>query len=96
MAAPFRIERRLGGIRGRPDEAFRHYLERLLKMIPAEVVGLYMVGSGFIPEDQAMGSALWAAICLGLLSVLRIYGTADPSKLSHHNLFLYLFHLWRL
>jgi len=62
------------------NEEIRQYLERLLKMIPAEVVGLYTIGSGFIPEKQALGSAIWLLICFVLVIAIRIYGTRDPTQ----------------
>lgn len=80
MAAPFRITKPAPtGTRGR-DETFREYLERLLKMIPGEVLGLYMIGSGFIPEKQVVGLVVWSGICLASVVVIRIYGTADPQN----------------
>ena len=82
MAAPFRIEKstaQLRGVRGAADQEFREYLGRLLKMIPAEVLGVYMIGSGFIPAAERIASAVWAALCLILVFIVRIYGTADPA-----------------
>jgi hypothetical protein len=76
MSAPFRIVK--ADVRGEGDEAFRQYLERLLKLIPGEVVGVYMVGSGFIPPLNRVAAAIWAAICLVLVIIVRRYGTADP------------------
>jgi hypothetical protein len=87
MSAPFRI--------GRPstikaqaaydevgDTGFRFYLERLLKMIPAEVIGLYLVGSGIIPTDQPLALTVWTIVCLVGVLAVRVYGTSDPA----HNL----------
>jgi hypothetical protein len=62
-----------------PNAGFKEYLSRLLKMIPAEIVGLYMIGSGFIPSDQPLVLIIWSAVCLVLLIILRIWGTADPA-----------------
>src|SRR5687768_3968201 len=77
MSAPFRIVR---GVRA-DEDSFKDYLERLMKMIPAEVVGLYLIGNGFIPADQLMGSLVWVVICLILIIIVRLYGTADgPDK----------------
>lgn len=46
MSAPFRIiqtgVKKSNGI----SEDFKNYLSRLMKMIPGEVVGLYLIGSG--------------------------------------------------
>lgn len=72
MAAPFRIPKPSG------TDAFKEYLERLLKLIPGEVVGLYMVGSGFIPEAQSIGLLIWSILCLVGVFFVRRYGTADP------------------
>jgi hypothetical protein len=82
MSAPYRIES--------PDEkvlaagdAFKQYLERLLKMLPAEIVGLYMIGTGFIPAEDIYWSFGWAGVCLILLLILRVYGTSDKRKGKH-------------
>jgi hypothetical protein len=83
MSAPFRIRRPDVGVKPvalTPDEGFRFYLDRLLKMIPAEVVSLYLVGSGLIPTDQVTALAGWFVVCLVGLFVIRIYGTADPAE----------------
>jgi hypothetical protein len=83
MAAPFRITRPGVGAQAvaqTRDVAFRFYLDRLLKMIPAEVVSLYLVGSGIIPEAQTTTLTIWAAVCLAGVFVVRIYGTADPAE----------------
>jgi hypothetical protein len=81
MSAPFRIKRLDAGVtkvaRTREDE-FKSYLERLLLMIPGEVISLYMVGSGLIPEDQPIALVVWAVVCLVGVIVVRVYGTADP------------------
>ena len=70
---------------------FQSYLDRLIKMIPAEVIGLYLVGSGIIPISypptttpmiQKIALVIWALICLIAVVVVRIYGTYDQSY--HH------------
>ena len=77
MSAPFRIVR---GVR-KDGDGFKDYLERLMRMIPGEVVGLYLIGNGFIPADQLIGSLVWVVICLILIIIVRLYGTADgPDK----------------
>lgn len=82
MSAPFRIEKpvlfRSGS--AQPGEEFREYLSRLLKMIPAEVLGVYTIGAGFIPKTEHMAEAVWAVICLTLVVVVRAYGTSDPAN----------------
>jgi len=81
MSAAFRIRRPDTGVRaaavGRAENV-NFYLDRLLKMIPAEVVSLYLVGSGFIPEGQTIGLTIWAVVCLIGVVALRAYGTTDP------------------
>jgi hypothetical protein len=47
-------------------------------MIPAEVLGVYTIGAGFIPVAERNVAAAWAVVCLVLVFVVRIYGTADP------------------
>lgn len=81
MQAPFRIPPReddRDGERSSADAQFREYLSRLLKMIPAEIVGFYMIGSGIIPSDIAIMQIIWIVICFILIIIVRRYGTADP------------------
>jgi hypothetical protein len=61
------------------DASFRFYLDRLMKMIPVEVISLYIVGSGIIPEGQAVYLTVWTVICLIGLFAIRLYGTSDPA-----------------
>jgi hypothetical protein len=81
MSAPLRITRpgvrkvaRGGG------EDFKEYLGRLMKLIPGEVVGLYLVGSGFIPKNVPIALAIWTVVCLLAVIVVTVYGTTDPEK----------------
>lgn len=80
MSAPFRIEKpvlfRSGG--AQVGEEFREYMSRLLKMIPAEVLGVYTIGAGIIPKTERVAGAVWTAICLILVVIVRLWGTADP------------------
>ena len=62
-------------------QAFQSYLDRLLKMIPAEVVALYLVGSGVIPAGESPAWLLaWSLVCLLGVVVIRAYGTADRAR----------------
>ena len=82
MAAPFRIRRPDTGVKAvalERGDSFKFYLDRLLKMIPAEVVSLYLVGSGVIPTEQSVALAIWTAVCLIGVVLIRAYGTADPA-----------------
>ena len=81
--APFRIRKihskSVGGPRSR-EEALKMYLDRLMRMIPGEVVGLYLVGSGFIPATNRMILAVWSLVCLAGVIVERLFGTADRKE----------------
>ncbi|HLG41681.1 MAG TPA: hypothetical protein VI461_18520 [Chitinophagaceae bacterium] len=82
MAAPFRI---VPPTRDRAegttfDAEFREYLSRLLKMIPGEIVGLYMIGNGIIPSTNSIFQFIWIVICTILIVVIRIYGTSDQEE----------------
>jgi hypothetical protein len=48
-------------------------------MIPAEVIGLYLVGTGFIPAEQPVVLAVWAGVCLLGVLAIRVYGTSDSA-----------------
>ena len=83
MRAPYRIKRleatRLDARESSVpvSDTYDAYLGRLLKMIPGEVISLYVVGSGFIPEDQAGALIAWTLVCILAVVLLRVYGTAD-------------------
>ena len=81
MSAPFRVLSK-GRVRvaRTGDEEFKSYLDRLTKMIPSEVISLYLVGSGIIPDSDRIILVLWSLICLAGVIVSRIFGTADPQK----------------
>ncbi len=83
MSSPFRIRRsdtRLEKVSAKKSEGFKDYLERLMKMIPIEVVALYLFGSGIIPKDQHVGLLVWSIICLIGVVAVRAYGTTDSEK----------------
>ena len=83
MSSPFRIRRSDAGVErvsAQTSEVFKDYLDRLMKMIPGEVIGLYLIGSGFIPEDQHVGLLIWSIICLIGVVAVRAYGTTDSEK----------------
>jgi hypothetical protein len=97
MVAPFRIRPPGAGVKAvaQGDQDFRYYLDRLLRLIPAEAVSLYLVGSGLIPPDplpvsgppsagrvgtHAIASTIWAVVCLIAVLLVRIRYTADPQQ----------------
>jgi hypothetical protein len=81
MSAPMRIQSRLlQSTDAANGEEFRSYLDRLMKMIPGEVVGLYLVGHGIIPSGRIVFLIVWILVCfLGVVAV-KAYGTSDASK----------------
>ena len=99
MSAPLRIRpASLKGVTG-DDEQLKPYLDRLLKLIPAEVLGLYAVGNGFIAAENWPLLAVWAGFCLLATGLVKAYGTADrPRALApdsiHVALSMFAFVLW--
>jgi len=59
--------------------SLQDYGERLVKLIPSEVVGLYLVGVGVIPATAKVVVTVWAVVCLGLVILVRAYATRDPA-----------------
>lgn len=84
MSAPFRISKRAtvreGERNGLTTQSFKDYLERLLKMIPGEIVGLYLIGNGIVPSDDPRGQLIWIGITFVLLIIFRIWGTSDKKE----------------
>jgi hypothetical protein len=88
MAAPLRITRppivktalkKKGSTQAKPTP-IQSYMERLVKLIPAEVVGLYLVGQGIIPQDEKPALAVWSIVCLGLVVLVRSRATGDRAN----------------
>lgn len=82
MAAPYRIRRASGvqDVSRTGGEGFKEYLDRLMRMIPGEVVGLYLIGSGFIPVGQTLGAVIWTIVCLIGVIIIKAYGSADSEE----------------
>lgn len=90
--APFRIRpARTSGITSPPGEivaqaiednggGLAEYLEKLTKMVPAEVVGLYLIGSGVIPTDRHASLLAWTAFCFSAVIIVRALGTRDSNS----------------
>lgn len=67
-----------------PTASVDDYVQKVVKLIPSEVVGAYLVGAAMVADGPAKEAekAWWAAICLVAVIVLRIYLTrsgADPA-----------------
>ncbi len=88
MAAPLRITRppvvkaamRKGGIAQEKPTQIQSYMERLVKLIPAEIIGLYLVGQGIIPPAEKVALVVWSIICLGLVVLVRAKATGDRAN----------------
>jgi len=57
-----------------PDD----YLQRLLKLIPSEIVGIYLIGRQTAIAEEANPS--WALVCLVLVIFFRAWATASERK----------------
>lgn len=77
-------------IQSRADETpAQAYVDRLVKLIPAEVVALYLTGRPLIqPEetertaddpDQRIYWLVWTLVCLVAVLVVRRWATSDPT-----------------
>ena len=88
MAAPLRITRpplvkaalRKGRAAQDKPTPIQSYMERLVKLIPAEVVGLYLVGQGVIPLTEKVSLVVWSIVCLGLVVLVRAQATGDRAN----------------
>jgi len=85
MSAPFRITKPAPAEfvtrgAGENDTAFKGFLDRLMKLIPGDVIGIYLLGAGVIPADAPFVLVGWAVLCLLLVFCLRAYGTADKRQ----------------
>ncbi len=56
------------------------YMERLVKLIPCEVVGLYLVGNGIIPPGTKIATVIWSIVCLLLVVLVRSKATGDKAN----------------
>ncbi len=88
MFAPFRIQRPLSKAQRAALPSTRSpdsYAERLLKLVPAEAIALYLAGRGVItgspdpvagldPQSALLG---WGILGLVIVVALRWWGTAD-------------------
>lgn len=82
VSAPLRIRRRStrkSGIRSHED-GLKPYFDRLIKLIPAEIISVYTIGKGIIPAANNAALLGFAAFCLLGLIWIRAWGTADQPR----------------
>jgi hypothetical protein len=86
---PFRIEARApiqiqdARVAAPTEQALSDYMDRLIKLIPAEILGLYLTVRGFWVPNTVNNSLLtsssflkwWPLICVVLLWISRAWGT---------------------
>jgi len=72
-------------------EELQDYFIRLMRLIPSEIIGLYLIGDGVIPKTaslppgkvdttRAIALIVWSIVCLVGLVALRAWGTADNRR----------------
>jgi len=82
--APFRVRAPLPKTRDETAEEGDPYLARLVKLIPAEVVALYLT----FKEVAVSWLGIWATICLGLVILVRALGTRESGKVQKATVFV--------
>ena len=75
MNAPLRLNTAASSlVGGRPAGPADPWLTRLVKLVPAEVVAVYLAGR---PLAQERYAAIWPVVCLALVVIVRAWGTSD-------------------
>jgi hypothetical protein len=60
------------------DDTFADWMERLVKLIPGEVVGAYVLVRGI--GDDTLTTIVWPLIFLGLTFAFRAFTTSEDGK----------------
>ena len=99
MAAPYRIRLERAKKVTSASDAFAEYMDRLMKMIPAGVVGLYLVAQGIVGKNDGPGLIVVTVICFIAVLVVMIWGTADATEgekadLAHVGISAVSFLIW--
>ncbi len=69
-----------GNLTDETASTYENYLTRLMRLIPAPAIGLYVFGSDMIPESQAMALLVWSLFCAAVAVILLLPTTQDPSQ----------------
>jgi glucan phosphoethanolaminetransferase (alkaline phosphatase superfamily) len=75
--SPLRIRKEIAATGTAPAEKGDQYLGRLVKLIPSEVLAVYLT----FKEAAASWLGIFAIICLGLVLLVRLVYTKDAEKL---------------
>ena len=59
-----------------PPDGLGLWMERLVKLVPAEILAVYVAGR---PHAAAIHGT-WPLVCLALLLVIRVWGTHERGK----------------
>jgi amino acid transporter len=59
------------------DKNIDFYLSRLIKLIPSDILALYVFGENLIPEEIMTARVIFAIICLMLVAVSRYQWTKE-------------------
>lgn len=76
MPAPLRVRRPDRALVAGPADGLSSWMERLVKLVPSEILAVYLAGR---PHAGAF-PGIWPLVCLGLLVVVRVWGTREPPR----------------
>lgn len=89
MKGPFRIESpaRIRTQALTSTEPIKDYMGRLIRLIPSEVIGVYLTIRGIFATNEPVSSngddigflSIWPAICIFLVIAVRAWGTTDQN-----------------
>ncbi|PUB78742.1 MAG: hypothetical protein DBO99_06105 [gamma proteobacterium symbiont of Ctena orbiculata] len=70
-----------------------NYLERLIKMIPGEAIGAYLIGLEALPDDLSpeitlYNQGFWAMVCLIFVFVWRAILSYEPELVKSDSIFI--------
>ena len=76
MPAPLRIRRPAATLAAGPADGLSGWMERLVKLVPSEIIAVYLAGR----SAAAAFPGAWSVVCLALLVVVRVWGTREPPR----------------
>lgn len=60
--------------------ATKAYFDRLIRLIPAEVIALYTTGIAIIPPEGKIVRLIWTFFCFACVVLVRIFGSRSPQR----------------